>query len=161
MWSPWRMAYITSEGPSPDSDPPCVFCEHARGADDRASYILHRGAHSFVILNLYPYNNGHLMVVPYRHTDTLRALNADELSEMMALVQESQRVMEERMRPQGFNLGINQGSAAGAGIAQHLHLHLLPRWNGDTNFMPTLGGTRVMPQHLDDTYDLLLEGFRP
>ena len=110
-------------------------------------------------MNLYPYNNGHLMVVPYAHVDTLAALDEPTLTEMMILARRSQAVLEERMRPQGFNLGINQGRAAGAGIADHLHLHLVPRWGGDTNFMPVLADTRVMPQTLEQSYEALAGAF--
>lgn len=155
------MAYI-SAGHSGDYErgSACVFCDLPARDDDDRTYILHRGERAFVIMNLYPYNNGHLMVVPYAHADTLAALDEPTLSEMMTLVQRSQAVVEEKMRPQGFNVGINQGRAAGAGIADHLHMHLLPRWVGDTNFMPALGDVRVMPQHLDESYALLSEGFR-
>lgn len=157
MWAPWRLKYVSGGERPPDG---CVFCMHAAASDDRADYVLYRGEHCFVVLNRYPYNTGHLMVVPNRHVDSLQLLQEVEANEMMALVRVSQRVVVDRMGPHGFNVGINEGSAAGAGIAAHLHMHLLPRWSGDTNFMPTLGGTRVIPQHLDETYDLLLEGFR-
>ena len=159
LWSPWRLAYI--EGPKDKST--CVFCRHAEEAranpDDPDSLVLTTGAHAYVVLNRYPYNNGHLMVVPYAHVDTIAALDGETLTEMMELVQRSQAVLAEAMRPQGFNLGMNQGRAAGAGIADHVHMHLLPRWIGDTNFMPALGDVRVMPQHLDETYQLLRPGF--
>jgi ATP adenylyltransferase len=160
MWSPWRMAYIAAEHKGAYEDAPrCVFCDLPAQDDDARTYILHRGERAFVIMNLYPYNNGHLMIVPFEHTDTMAALDLDTLAEMMALAQRAQAVLEERMRPQGFNLGVNQGRAAGAGIADHVHMHLLPRWVGDTNFMPALGDVRVMPQHLDETYALLVGGF--
>ena len=162
MWAPWRMAYITAEhgtAPPPAGPPECVFCDLPRRHDDARSYILHRGEHVYVVMNLYPYNNGHLMVIPYVHVDSLLALDAPALTELIALTRRSQQVVADRMRPQGFNVGMNQGRAAGAGIADHVHMHLLPRWVGDTNFMPALGDTRVMPQHLDDTYALLRPGF--
>lgn len=159
MWSPWRMAYVSAEKEHGFEGPSCVFCDLPARHDDARTYILYRGARAFVIMNLYPYNNGHLMVVPYAHVDSLASLDQPTLNEMMALVQRSQAVLEGRMRPQGFNIGINQGRAAGAGIADHVHMHLLPRWVGDTNFMPALGDVRVMPQHLDETYSLLLPGF--
>lgn len=159
MWSPWRMAYVSAEKEHGFEGPSCVFCDVPARHDDARTYILYRGARAFVIMNLYPYNNGHLMVVPYAHVDSLASLDQPTLNEMMALVQRSQAVLEGRMRPQGFNIGINQGRAAGAGIADHVHMHLLPRWVGDTNFMPALGDVRVMPQHLDETYSLLLPGF--
>ena len=159
MWAPWRMAYISGEHDHGFEGPRCVFCTLPAQDDDRRSYILHRGEHCFVIMNLYPYNNGHLMVVPYAHVDSLLALDAATTTEMMGLTQMAQTVLAATMNPHGFNVGMNQGRAAGAGIADHVHLHILPRWVGDTNFMPAIGDTRVMPQHMDDTYDLLKPGF--
>jgi ATP adenylyltransferase len=159
MWSPWRMSYVSAEKEHGFEGPSCVFCSLPAQDDDERTYILYRGARAFVIMNLYPYNNGHLMVVPYAHVDSISALDGETLTEMMGLVQRSQAVLAEAMRPQGFNLGMNQGRAAGAGIADHVHMHLLPRWIGDTNFMPALGDVRVMPQHLDETYQLLRPGF--
>lgn len=159
MWSPWRMSYVSAEKDTGAEGAGCVFCDLPARHDDARTYILYRGARAFVIMNLYPYNNGHLMVVPYVHVDALGALDEPTLTEMMTLAQRAQAVVGEAMRPQGFNLGINQGRAAGAGIADHLHMHVLPRWSGDTNFMPALGNTRVMPQHLDETYQLLRPGF--
>jgi ATP adenylyltransferase len=160
MWAPWRMAYIGAEHGGEYEKPACVFCDMVAQHDDARTYILHRGERAFVVMNLYPYNNGHLMIVPYAHVDSLRLLEEPDLLEVMTLAQRSQAVLEEAMRPQGFNLGMNQGRPAGAGIADHVHLHLVPRWIGDTNFMPVLGDVRVMPQHLDETYALLREGFR-
>jgi ATP adenylyltransferase len=159
MWSPWRMAYVGAEKEGGFEGPACVFCDLPAQDDDERTYILLRGERAFVIMNLYPYNNGHLMIVPYAHVDTLRALDEAALAEMMTLTQRAQGVLEDRMRPQGFNIGVNQGRAAGAGIAEHVHMHIVPRWVGDTNFMPVLGDVRVMPQHLDETYALLAPGF--
>lgn len=159
MWSPWRMAYISAEHDHGFEGPDCVFCALPARSDDARTYILYRGVRAFVIMNLYPYNNGHLMMVPYAHVDSLGALDEPTLTEMMTLAQRAQAVVSEAMRPQGFNIGINQGRAAGAGIADHVHMHLVPRWVGDTNFMPVLGDVRVMPQHLDETYELLRPGF--
>lgn len=161
MWAPWRMAYIAAgkEPASPGGEPGCVFCDLPAAGDDAGAYILARGPAAFLILNLYPYNNGHLMAVPYAHVASLTALPPDTLAEMVTLIQRAQRVVGEAMRPQGFNLGVNEGRAAGAGIAEHVHMHLVPRWVGDTNFMPALSDTRVMPQHLDETYALLRPGF--
>jgi len=159
MWAPWRMSYITAEHDHLDTGSACVFCVLPARNDDARSYILHRGAHCFVIMNLYPYNNGHVMVVPYAHLDALTALDGATLTEMMQLAQRSQEVLTRVMLPHGFNVGINQGSAAGAGIADHIHTHIVPRWAGDTNFMPVLGDVRVMPQHLDETYAALQKGF--
>lgn len=159
MWAPWRMAYISGEHDHGFEGPRCVFCTLPAQDDDRRSYILHRGEHCFVIMNLYPYNNGHLMVVPYAHVDSLLALDPATTTEMMGLTQMAQTVLAGAMNPHGFNVGMNQGRAAGAGIADHVHLHILPRWVGDTNFMPAIGDTRILPQHMDDTYDLLKPGF--
>lgn len=159
MWAPWRMTYITREHDEGYEGSACVFCSLPARDDDERTLILHRGEHCFVIMNLYPYNNGHTMVVPYAHVDSLLALEAPTVNEMMALAQRVQTTLARAMRPHGFNLGMNQGSAAGAGIADHVHLHVLPRWVGDTNFMPAIGDCRVMPQHLHDTYDLLRQGF--
>jgi ATP adenylyltransferase len=159
MWSPWRMAYITAEHEGGYDGSGCVFCDLPAQDDDERTLILQRGERCYVIMNLYPYNNGHLLIVPYAHVDTLAALDTATLTEMTTLAQRAQGVLEDRMRPQGFNIGINQGRAAGAGIADHLHMHIVPRWVGDTNFMPVLGDVRVMPQHLDETYALLAPGF--
>lgn len=159
MWAPWRMAYVGKEHDEGYDGARCVLCRLQREEDDERALILARGEHSFAIMNLYPYNNGHLMVVPYEHTDNLTRLDAPTLAEMMGLMQRAQGILTDVMRPQGFNMGINQGSASGAGIADHLHMHLVPRWVGDTNFMPVLGDTRVMPQHLDETYQLLKPRF--
>lgn len=153
------MAYIEREHEDGCSGSGCVFCSLPAQDDDARSYILHRGEHAFVIMNLYPYNNGHLMTVPYAHHASLAELQPPALSEMMLLAQRAQGVLDAAMHPQGYNLGLNQGRAAGAGIADHVHLHVVPRWVGDTNFMPVLGDLRVMPQHLDETYALLRPGF--
>ena len=157
MWAPWRMSYVST--PIEERPAGCVFCDLPTQDDDTATYILRRGRLAFVIMNLYPYNNGHLMVVPYAHEAVLFALAPEVVHEMMELTQLSQQIVHDAMRPQGFNLGMNQGRAAGAGIDEHLHLHIIPRWVGDTNFMPVVGDTRVMPQHLDETYALLRKGF--
>ena len=159
MWAPWRMEYIAGEHDHGFEGERCVFCALPRQEDDARTLILHRGEHAFVIMNAYPYNNGHLMTVPYAHVDDLRDLAPEVLTEMMTLAQTAQGVLAQAMRPQGFNLGLNQGRAAGAGIADHVHLHIVPRWVGDTNFMPVMGDVRVMPQHLGETYALLRGGF--
>lgn len=159
MWSPWRMAYIAAGKDAEPAPGACVFCDLPASGDDEAALILYRGRRTYVIMNRYPYNNGHLMVIPYAHVDSLTALDEDTLTEMMVLAQRAQTVIQERMHPQGFNLGMNQGRAGGAGIAEHVHLHVVPRWAGDTNFMPVVGDVRVMPQHLDETFALLKTGF--
>jgi ATP adenylyltransferase len=148
LWSPWRLHYVTG-GHVP---PGCVFCTADTGTDPgQASLVVHRGTTCFVILNLFPYNNGHLMVVPGRHIATLAEATADELHDMMQLTQRAEIVLRTAYQPHGINVGINIGRAAGAGVADHLHIHLVPRWNGDTNFMTTVGETRVLPESLDAT----------
>ena len=146
LWSPWRLAYITS--PSAASEPSgCVFCL-AAGSDEADSLIVFRGATCFVILNLYPYNNGHLMVVPDRHVGSLAEATAEELTELIELTRRAEIAITEAYTPQGMNLGINLGKPAGAGVLGHLHMHVVPRWTGDTNFMTVVGETRVLPEEL-------------
>lgn len=149
LWAPWRMAYIA--GPKPTG---CIFCAAAHTQDLRSQLILLQRP-ALVMLNRFPYSSAHLMVAPQRHTAAFGALAADELQAVMETVQRSARILEEALRPDGMNIGINLGLAAGAGIADHLHWHIVPRWVGDTNFMPMLAEVRVMPQHLEQTYDLL------
>ena len=146
LWSPWRLEYITSGKPATG----CVFCEAPRRTDGNP-LILFEGVTSYVILNKYPYNNGHLMVVPYRHVDSLGGLHAEELQELTVLLQRSEAALLEAYRPQGINVGINLGRAAGAGILEHVHIHAVPRWIGDSNFMTAVGGTRVLPEDLEST----------
>ncbi len=157
MWAPWRMGYVAGDEGRSDG---CVFCELPAQGDDAATYILHRGQRAYVIMNRFPYNNGHAMVVPIDHAPALTDLAPEVTQELMELTRTAQTVIGNAMRPHGFNVGMNQGRAAGAGIDEHLHIHVLPRWVGDTNFMPALSDTRVMPQHLDETYALLADGFR-
>jgi len=158
MWAPWRMAYVADED-ARDARPGCVLCELPSRGDDRSALILRRGDAAYVVMNLFPYNNGHLMIVPYGHEAGLEGLPASTTGEMMTLAREAQQVLSARMHPHGFNLGINIGRAGGAGIADHLHMHLVPRWIGDTNFLAPLADMRVLPQHIDETYELLSEGF--
>jgi ATP adenylyltransferase len=134
----------------------CVFCAKLTEEDDRQQLILYRGHTCFVIMNLFPYNNGHVMVVPYRHTADLVGLTAEEQEEMMRLTRHCVRMLTEAFHPEGFNLGMNLGRSAGAGVEDHLHMHAVPRWNGDTNFMPVLGETRVLPDALFSSYDKLV-----
>ena len=159
MWAPWRMAYVSAEDDHEFEGPRCVFCELPALGDDARALILDRGDHCFVVLNAYPYASGHLMVVPFAHVDRITDLDAPARAEMMELARMAQEVVSGAMSPHGFNLGMNQGAAAGAGIADHLHLHLVPRWNGDTNFMTSTGDVRVMPQSLEETYAALRPGF--
>jgi ATP adenylyltransferase len=143
LWSPWRSAYVTSAA---DGDIACIFCNaNDAGRDD---LVLVRGRLSYVILNLYPYNNGHLMVVPDRHVATLQALTAEERDELMRFTRDAEVALTEAYSPQGINVGINLGRPAGAGVVDHLHIHLVPRWTGDTNFMSVIGETRVLPEDL-------------
>ncbi|HET89713.1 MAG TPA: HIT domain-containing protein [Chloroflexi bacterium] len=151
LWTPWRMAYLRGEDPLPEE---CLFCVTPQSEDDQA-HILHRGRWCYVILNRFPYNNGHLMVVPYSHVATLEELEAEPVAELMLLSQLSLYVLREAYAPQGFNLGMNIGEAAGAGVAGHIHFHVVPRWGGDTNYITTLGETRVIPEWLDQTYERL------
>lgn len=130
----------------------CIFCLKAQDGQDPQNYVLSRGPLAYVLMNVYPYNNGHLMIAPYRHIGDLGGLAGEELADMMHLAQESLAVLGRSLRPEGFNLGFNQGKAAGAGIDDHIHLHIVPRWMGDTNFMPVVGTTKVLPESLDATY---------
>jgi ATP adenylyltransferase len=142
IWSPWRRDYVTSGAPAPG----CVMCRSLERAAEADSLVVHVAARAFVVMNLYPYNAGHVMIVPRRHLGSLAETTADELSEMMALARQLEAVMAEVYTPDGVNLGMNLGKAAGAGVADHIHLHMVPRWVGDTNFMTTIGGTRVIPE---------------
>lgn len=148
------MEYILSD--KSDEVTGCLFCTKAQDDRDRENLILCRGAYTYIILNLYPYNNGHLMVVPYQHTGQLEELDAATLAEMMWQVSRSVAVLKRSMSPDGFNIGINIGHAAGAGVEQHVHMHVVPRWVGDTNFMPVVGETRLIPEELHTTYERLL-----
>jgi ATP adenylyltransferase len=149
LWSPWRLSYVSSK---PGSEG-CIFCDAADPAAEPGSQslVLVRGRLSYVVLNLYPYNNGHLMVVPNRHVASLAATSEAELDEIMRFVRDGEVALGEAYQPQGINIGINLGQSAGAGIADHLHVHLVPRWTGDTNFMSVIGETRVLPEALDNT----------
>jgi ATP adenylyltransferase len=153
LWTPWRMSYLQGDGPRPEG---CVFCNAAATPDaDANTYVLWRGQHHFVILNLYPYNNGHLMVVPLTHVDSIELLAPEALTELMTLTQKAMLVLRAAYNPQGFNIGINVGHAAGAGVPGHVHQHIVPRWNADSNFMSTLANTRVIPEELPQTYERL------
>ncbi len=155
LWAPWRGAYVTGGKPASG----CVFCNICKGSDDRGNYLLFRGRQSFVIMNLYPYNNGHLMIIPVRHVADIVELEKAEFEEMNILMRSSVTIIKETMRAEGFNVGYNLGAAAGAGIAAHLHMHIVPRWYGDTNFMPVISETKVISEHMDITYSKLAEAF--
>ncbi len=150
IWAPWRIEYIQMEKPEG-----CILCEKPRQDKDTLNYILYRGENNLVILNSYPYNPGHLMIVPYRHVASLEELTDAELHEHFEIVSRSIRILREAFRPAGFNIGINMGKVAGAGIDDHFHTHIVPRWQGDTNFMPVLSSIRVIPQALAETYEKL------
>ena len=154
IWSPWRMEYIKGERPAG-----CLFCDVTEGKDDPDNLILFRGKWCFVILNRYPYNNGHLMVVPYAHVDMPTELSSGAQLELIQLVNECLRALRTVMEPDGFNVGMNLGASAGAGIKDHVHMHVVPRWTGDTNFMPVVGETRVIVEALGAAYDELLPVF--
>ncbi len=156
LWTPWRLTYVTAAAGTP---PGCIFCA-ALAAIDREPLVVHAGARAYVILNKFPYNNGHLMVVPHRHAGRLAELDREELVELISLSQLCERVLTREYAPHGFNVGLNLGKPAGAGIEDHLHVHLVPRWNGDTNFMSVVGETRVLPEELPATAVRLREVFR-
>jgi ATP adenylyltransferase len=147
LWAPWRIDYILSQKPEG-----CIFCDKPAENQDEENLILFRGKHHFIIMNAYPYNNGHMMIVPYRHTAMLSGWSDGERQEMMELADMAVSLLKKTMKPDGFNLGINMGLVAGAGVADHIHLHVVPRWNGDTNFMPVLADSRVISEHLRETY---------
>ena len=158
IWSPWRMAYIQAAKEQGD-DGGCIFCDLPAEGDDVRTMILARGELAYVIVNSFPYNPGHLMVAPFRHVGAFTSLEAAELADVDALVARSIRALEQEMEPHGYNLGMNLGRVAGAGIPDHVHWHLVPRWNGDTNFMPVVGQTRVLPELLEETYTRLRPRF--
>jgi len=156
LWAPWRLEYIeTADAPSG-----CIFCVKPKESEDRKNLIVHRGEKAFVMLNRYPYNNGHVMIAPYTHTADFSRLSDAEKLELMDLLSLTKEVLSLIMNPHGFNIGINLGRAAGAGIEDHLHVHMVPRWNGDTNFMPVLANVKVIPESLDQTWVKLTEGFQ-
>lgn len=150
LWAPWRMEYIGRP-----SEPGCFLCDIFASDDDRANLVLFRGRSTAIVMNRYPYNNGHLMVAPYRHVAELGQLNADERAETMDLAAAAIDALRRTIHPDGFNMGINLGRVAGAGLETHLHTHVVPRWNGDTNFMPVLAGIKVIPQTLEELWDRL------
>ena len=154
LWAPWRMQYVVGEKESG-----CVFCRIQAEKNDRDNYILFRGNSNFVTLNKYPYNAGHLMVIPVKHIAQLNELSDAELTEHFRLVNKCTKVLIDRLKPQGFNIGLNLGEAAGAGIKDHLHTHVVPRWTGDTNFMPVVAEAKVISSSLADIYDTLVDVF--
>jgi len=157
IWAPWRLAYVKDA--SKDIEEGCIFCVKSAEDDDEANLIVHRGEHCFVILNLYPYTNGHLMVAPYEHIGRLQEITAETTAEMMALAQQAMGKLEDVYEPHGFNVGLNQGRIAGAGVEHHIHMHVVPRWAGDNNFMPVIADTKVMPQTIEQSYEALKGAF--
>lgn len=159
LWAPWRMTYIKDAGSSDD----CIFDSKPAQdpAHDKEQLILYRGQRCFIMMNLYPYNSGHLLIAPYEHLASLELLPAKTIAEMMKLAQRCETAIRAAMNPDGFNLGINEGKVAGAGFAGHVHLHIVPRWDGDTNFMPVVGAVKVMPEFLEQTYDKIQEKLLP
>jgi ATP adenylyltransferase len=154
LWTPWRMSYIGETRPAG-----CIFCVKPAEQRDAENLILHRGERAYVLLNLYPYNSGHLMVVPYQHTGDLATLPPDIGADVLALTQRSVAALTDEYHPQGFNVGLNLGEVAGGSISAHLHVHVVPRWGGDTNFMPVTADTKVLPETLDQTYRRLRPRF--
>jgi ATP adenylyltransferase len=155
VWAPWRMAYIMGEKAAG-----CIFCDKPRQQRDAENHILWHGHTSFVMLNRYPYNNGHLMIIPQAHVASLTQLTPPQRHELFELTTICEDILQRALRPSGFNIGLNLGAAAGAGIAEHLHVHVVPRWAGDTNYMTVVGDIRVIPQHLDETYQILAAYFQ-
>ena len=155
LWAPWRIEYIVSR-----KTKECIFCLDKDEAQDKTKLILARSSLSFVIMNRYPYNNGHLMVAPFKHCPSIEDLDGDTVLDMFMMLEKSISILRKCLRAEGFNIGINMGRVGGAGIEDHLHIHIVPRWNGDTNFMPVVGEVRVMPEHLDDTYNKLFPHFK-
>ncbi|HEX9036308.1 MAG TPA: HIT domain-containing protein [Ktedonobacterales bacterium] len=154
LWAPWRMAYVEGDtGAKPD----CIFCAKAAEDKDDANLILLRSHSCFALMNIYPYNTGHLMIAPYAHVPSIQQLDSTALTDMMVSAQRLLGALQAALGPQGFNLGINQGVVAGAGIVDHAHLHIVPRWNGDTNFMPVVADVKVVPEALSATYRKILE----
>ena len=147
LWAPWRKEFILSK-----KEENCFFCEAIKDNQDRKNLVLYRGKECFCILNKYPYNNGHLMIAPKMHKDDLSKLNDSEMLELLTLSRDVKNILAKNLKPEGFNLGINFGKVAGAGVEDHIHLHIVPRWTGDTNFMPVIADTKVIPQSLDDLY---------
>jgi ATP adenylyltransferase len=157
IWAPWRLPYVKDA--SKDRESECIFCAALKAGDDEANLIVHRGELCFVILNKFPYTNGHLMVAPYEHVATLQELAEPTVTELMSLAQRGMHALETGYSPHGYNVGFNQGRVAGAGVEHHIHMHVVPRWGGDTNFMPVLGDTRVMNQTLADSFQTVRKAF--
>jgi ATP adenylyltransferase len=156
IWAPWRLSYVKDAAKDKEE---CIFCAKPAAGDDEASLIVHRGERCFVLLNLFPYTNGHLMVAPYEHIGRLQEMGSEMLGELMSLAQRAMAALDGVYEPHGYNVGFNQGRIAGAGVEHHVHLHVVPRWSGDNNFMPVIADTKVMPQTLEQSYAALREAF--
>ncbi|MFQ5867055.1 MAG: HIT domain-containing protein [bacterium] len=150
LWAPWRIKYILGKKER------CIFCDKAKENRDRENYVLFRGKGAFVILNTFPYNNGHLLVAPYKHVPDFDGLEESELEELIGLVKKCTQILKRTLKPEGFNIGLNLGKVAGAGVEGHIHIHIVPRWEGDTSFISTVGNTKIIPESLDDTFGKLL-----
>ena len=160
LWSPWRYEYIASGGSADSDSSKCVLCSLRDDPEnDERNFVLHRGSHNFVVLNIYPYISGHLLIVPNEHVGDLDAASKKITDELMDLTKRCQTALRQAYQPAGFNIGMNLGKSAGAGIVDHIHIHILPRWTGDTNFMTTVGETRVIPEDLSTTYEKLRARF--
>ncbi|MEN3044012.1 MAG: HIT domain-containing protein [Candidatus Hydrothermales bacterium] len=155
LWAPWRINYIKTI----ETEKGCIFCSKPKENNDKKNLILKRGKKSFVILNKFPYNSGHLMIAPFRHIGSIENLKDEEVSEMMKFLKLSIKVLKKKLKPHGFNIGINIGKVAGAGYPGHVHIHIVPRWSGDTNFMPIIGDTKVIPEEIDKTFEYLFPLF--
>jgi len=155
IWTPWRYAYVTAA----EKVTGCIFCDLPKAGDDAKVYIVHRSPHCYIVLNIYPYTPGHVMIVPFAHLDELQKLPAEVAHEMMDLAQKMERILRQLYRPDGVNLGVNIGKAAGAGVAGHVHMHVLPRWVADANFVSVVSETRILPESLDTTYERMKGAF--
>ena len=160
LWSPWRYRYVSSASPASSDPESCLFCAKSESADDRANFVVLRGEHNFILLNLYPYTSGHLMIAPYAHVSTLEAASPAALEEMMRLARRTDQALRSLYKPDGMNLGMNLGACAGAGVAGHIHMHVLPRWCGDASFITTVSETRVLPEDLSVTWERLREALK-
>ena len=154
LWAPWRVKYIMNLKKKSRG---CVFCQIARQKQDRKNYILTRTKHSFAVLNIYPYNNGHTLIIPYRHVNDLSKLQGDEKMDLISLMESTKALLDKTLKPKGYNIGLNLGRIAGAGFPGHVHIHVVPRWGGDVNFMPVIAQTKVISQSLNALYEKLVK----
>lgn len=155
IWTPWRYKYIKGI-----AEKGCTLCKIHKDKDSRKRHVLKKDKNAYIVLNKYPYSNGHLMIIPYKHTDELKDLKMETKIEMFELLEKAIDVLKKHLKPEGFNIGVNIGKPAGAGIINHFHIHVVPRWNGDTNFMPIFGQTKIIPQSLDDVYKMFIKDFK-